>query len=568
MSAYKQVLTLSRTRAELSTLAGLYEIQPTQKQFCASTKRYMYRDESDAFHDILDLDPTMTSAAGHVPYIGADTYRVAVDDDFTWSSGVLRLGSDTGHVYANANNGSLFQVADLRAANPRLLNNESRAFGDETDYHNRWYYIAKGTEAAPTTFAVTDTALSAYKERLWCRFGAGYVETNKLELITEANGTELDLFWKWSAQTTADAGIADLMELGIQNGLITTDINTYHRKTDSTAVWTYWHNVATGSADTDGMRVGLDADENAIIEIFEQDADMTLKTDSGDIYLDANYDVYIPSDSLSARLIINTASGIGNTNELVFERALGNDLDNPVAVTTGTVLGEINWDGYNSAGLGYFNGANIIATTTQDWGLGPVAGTKLEISNLSDAGTKQVRLALTNDGNVAISNGNLEIENDRTIVMGTTDYVTFTRTADGGLTITTVDAAGADADITLSPDGEFIVNSNASITGFLNLGDAQVRSILGGVMTPISSYTRINTEGGGATDDLDTITAQDEGTVIVIQNTNNGREVVCKDGTGNLLLAGDFTLSNLDDKMMLISYGGRWTEISRSDNAV
>ena len=88
-------------------------------------------------------------------------------------------------------------------------------------------------------------------------------------------------------------------------------------------------------------------------------------------------------------------------------------------------------------------------------------------------------------------------------------------------------------------------------------------------MTPISSYTRINTEGGGATDDLDTITAQDEGTVIVIQNTNNGREVVCKDGTGNLHLAGDFTLSNLDDKMMLISNnGGSWAEISRSDNAV
>jgi hypothetical protein len=42
--------------------------------------------------------------------------------------------------------------------------------------------------------------------------------------------------------------------------------------------------------------------------------------------------------------------------------------------------------------------------------------------------------------------------------------------------------------------------------------------------------------------------------------------VVCKDGTGNLRLAGDFTLTNVQDTIVLLRVGSDWFELCRSDN--
>jgi len=48
---------------------------------------------------------------------------------------------------------------------------------------------------------------------------------------------------------------------------------------------------------------------------------------------------------------------------------------------------------------------------------------------------------------------------------GAADYATFAVSADGALTITTVDADAALADITLSPDGHVNVNSELQVNG-------------------------------------------------------------------------------------------------------
>jgi pectate lyase len=89
------------------------------------------------------------------------------------------------------------------------------------------------------------------------------------------------------------------------------------------------------------------------------------------------------------------------------------------------------------------------------------------------------------------------------------------------------------------------------------------------VITATATRTRLDTEAAAATDDLDTINGGSDGDLIILSTTNSARDVVVKDGTGNLVLAGDFTLSTTSDRIKLIydSTLSAWVELSRSDNA-
>jgi hypothetical protein len=95
-------------------------------------------------------------------------------------------------------------------------------------------------------------------------------------------------------------------------------------------------------------------------------------------------------------------------------------------------------------------------------------------------------------------------------------------------------------------------------------------TIAAGVITiENSQYPRlytIDTEGAAATDDLDTINGGFEAQIIVLADVNSARDITVKDGTGNLKLAGDFTLSNQEDTITLVKRGTSWYEVSRSDN--
>jgi hypothetical protein len=105
--------------------------------------------------------------------------------------------------------------------------------------------------------------------------------------------------------------------------------------------------------------------------------------------------------------------------------------------------------------------------------------------------------------------------------------------------------------------------------GFSNLGAVSSKTIAAGVITATATRTRLDTEAAAATDDLDTINGGSDGDLIILSTTNSGRDVVVKDGTGNLVLAGDFTLSTTSDRIKLIydSTLSAWVELSRSDNA-
>jgi len=94
-------------------------------------------------------------------------------------------------------------------------------------------------------------------------------------------------------------------------------------------------------------------------------------------------------------------------------------------------------------------------------------------------------------------------------------------------------------------------------------------TIAAGVITYASGYMEIDTQGGAATDDLDTISPgiAEDGTEVIIKSANATRVPTLKDGTGNLRLNGDFIEDSPQDRIVLQYDGTNWCELSRSNNA-
>lgn len=118
----------------------------------------------------------------------------------------------------------------------------------------------------------------------------------------------------------------------------------------------------------------------------------------------------------------------------------------------------------------------------------------------------------------------------------------------------------------LTVDGNFIASGNASVAGLFNLPRSTL-TISGGIVTVTQSCHLIDTEGGAATDNLDTINGGTDGDILILRSANAARDTTVKDGTGNLNIAGDFTFTTPTDVIMLIYNGATWFEISRSDNS-
>jgi hypothetical protein len=97
---------------------------------------------------------------------------------------------------------------------------------------------------------------------------------------------------------------------------------------------------------------------------------------------------------------------------------------------------------------------------------------------------------------------------------------------------------------------------------------SSILTVASGVITATDSVHRVDTEAAAASDDLDTINGGSDGYVLILRTSVNSRDVTLKDGTGNLYLAGDFTLSHTQDTIMLRfdALINGWVEVSRSDN--
>ena len=103
-------------------------------------------------------------------------------------------------------------------------------------------------------------------------------------------------------------------------------------------------------------------------------------------------------------------------------------------------------------------------------------------------------------------------------------------------------------------------------TRALNFDAVSSLTIAAGVVTVTRSHHSLDTEAAAATDDLDTLTATGltDGFVVVLRPANVARVVTVKDGTGNLLLNGDYALNATDRSITLLYDGTNWRELARS----
>lgn len=98
-------------------------------------------------------------------------------------------------------------------------------------------------------------------------------------------------------------------------------------------------------------------------------------------------------------------------------------------------------------------------------------------------------------------------------------------------------------------------------------GEISVRANLA---ASLISRIQVDTESSASTDDLDTINFEPRKllNIVVLQAADDARTVVVKDGTGNLALSGDFSLTHIDDTITLMQLAnGNFVELARSDNA-
>jgi len=109
-------------------------------------------------------------------------------------------------------------------------------------------------------------------------------------------------------------------------------------------------------------------------------------------------------------------------------------------------------------------------------------------------------------------------------------------------------------------------NFITSARNYYTLTNPPSLTIASDAITVWNDVHTVATEGGAASDDLSTIDGGYNGRVLTLVAASNSNDVVLKDGVGNLRLAGDFTLTHVDDTITLMFMGTTWREISRSDN--
>lgn len=159
---------------------------------------------------------------------------------------------------------------------------------------------------------------------------------------------------------------------------------------------------------------------------------------------------------------------------------------------------------------------------------------------------------------------------------GTDSTIQLTDNADGsntGWSIRRDDSASNLLDFRYNNASVATLNTAGDFTPLTNLTRKQVfqvstLTIQSGEITVLRSWHRLAAEGSPAADDLVTVNGGEIGQFLVLSSNTSGDVITLKDGSGNLRLAGDFTLTNGQDRIVLLYDGTNWCELSRSDNTV
>ena len=105
------------------------------------------------------------------------------------------------------------------------------------------------------------------------------------------------------------------------------------------------------------------------------------------------------------------------------------------------------------------------------------------------------------------------------------------------------------------------------VNGAVTFGGGNQLTVSLGIITVTHSFHSVLGTNFQSNTGLTTITAADStGQIVYLGTSAINYPVTFKDGTGNLLLAGDFTLDGDGDFITLISVNSNWCELSRSNN--
>lgn len=147
-----------------------------------------------------------------------------------------------------------------------------------------------------------------------------------------------------------------------------------------------------------------------------------------------------------------------------------------------------------------------------------------------------------------------------TLALGTSATV---NTGTSGATIPLLNAANTHSGA-LSVTARLTVSGSG---GWINIGAGVAATIASDALTITSSNMIADTEGGAASDNLQTLTGGSAGDIVMIRTTNAARDIVLKHGLANILLAGgiDYTLNGPANSVTLYNNGTQWQEIARSN---
>ena len=118
----------------------------------------------------------------------------------------------------------------------------------------------------------------------------------------------------------------------------------------------------------------------------------------------------------------------------------------------------------------------------------------------------------------------------------------------------------------LTVKDDLTVTDDLTVSGKILTPDGGELTISSGAVTVTGNYHTVDTEADDATDNLNNINGGSAGMMLLLTAEDSARDVVVKDGTGNIQTAGDFTLDNAQDTILLFYTGSVWKEVSRSDN--
>ena len=116
----------------------------------------------------------------------------------------------------------------------------------------------------------------------------------------------------------------------------------------------------------------------------------------------------------------------------------------------------------------------------------------------------------------------------------------------------------------------------AALTTPMDVADAELTLDAAGNIVPVQTFHRVDTFGGAGSDNLDTMTAQGDGSWLILRPESDARTVVVRHNqnagaTNNILLADgqDFTMDDIIDGILLVydvnvDTNGAWRELSSS----